>query len=492
MTDAEKLATVKVTLGELLTMLNAADPPPPPPPPPPSTGTQDHLPFDAIAPEVMAAKKRVVIAHWHYFQTEMNSDNGVWAPQDARPPGDYWNKFYLSTNGDGSSSSGPYLRDRPLHRAPRPGTIDVWRIEDNKEEIRKAQAMSIDAFQFNIQSTALGPTSDVMRMLEAAKQLNTGFKVMASFDCDILKAATPEHVAAVISQIRTHPNILRRDGKLVLGCFRIESWPVDKIKQMLALIGEPVFYVPHFLDWSFYPAYKDVIQGVAVWRGNNYNEYPAIGALAKQVKADGKAWAAPIWAQDVRHHVQGGRRFWESRGSYLWRTSWQQAIDLGADFAFITTWNDYAEGHHVQPSLNIQYLWADLCSYYAAWFKTGEAPKIVRDVLYYVHRIERTDAPTQGSPRMTNQCQPDYNDIELLGFLTAPGTLQINGVPLNVPEGIQSYRVPFAVGKSAFKLIRDGKEVISFASNFTTRATSPFQDLLYRGGSNTRPSVLVP
>jgi hypothetical protein len=60
---------------------------------------------------------------------------------------------------------------------------------------------------------------------------------------------------------------------------------------------------------------------------------------------------------------------------------------------------------------------------------------------------------------------------------------------MTAPAGITSLRMPLAPGRPAFALRRDGRDVISFESAFDIRTKAPFQDLLYRGGSSTRPPV---
>ena len=55
------------------------------------------------------------------------------------------------------------------------------------------------------------------------------------------------------------------------------------------------------------------------------------------------------------------------------------AIDGGADWVQLITWNDYGEHTEIAPSTGTQHAFYDLTAYYTAWFKTGAAPRIVRD-----------------------------------------------------------------------------------------------------------------
>jgi hypothetical protein len=138
----------------------------------------------------------------------------------------------------------------------------------------------------------------------------------------------------------------------------------------------------------------------------------------------------------------------------------------------IVTWNDFGESTNVEP-VTSQYgdrgtgLY-DLTGYYATWFQTGSQPTITRDVLYYFYRKEPTTAaaPAQSQPMTMPFPQTPQNQIELLAFLTAPGTLSItiNGQTTTqaAPAGVTSFKVPTAPGIPQFALTRNDVPVIQF------------------------------
>lgn len=135
-------------------------------------------------------------------------------------------------------------------------------------------------------------------------------------------------------------------------------------------------------------------------------------------------------------------------------------------------------------------------AYYIAWFKTGQAPPIQRDVLYYFHRIQ----PAAG--RGLGTAQPGLftlkwgrlvlDEIELLAFLTRPGQIEIelagNTRSLDAPAGITSLTMPLHPGRPTFRLIRDGRNEIACESAFAIVDEAPYQNLLYHGGSSSRPA----
>ena len=85
----------------------------------------------------------------------------------------------------------------------------------------------------------------------------------------------------------------------------------------------------------------------------------------------------------------------ESGGFQTQALTWQTAINNNAQWAIILTWNDHYEGHALRPNATAQYSFYDLTAYYISWFKTGVQPTIVRDVLYYSHRMHLSESRSE-------------------------------------------------------------------------------------------------
>ena len=200
----------------------------------------------------------------------------------------------------------------------------------------------------------------------------------------------------------------------------------------------------------------------------------------------------PVGAQDFRAK---SCIFWEAANTLSYRSYWQAAIKGNADWVQVITWNDYSEATEISPSSGTQYSLYDLTAYYITWFKTGKKPEITRDVLYYSHRIHSVHA----KPDLTKQKkmfkpitkEPLRDDIELLCFLKAPGTVTISignkKYTKEFKSGVNEFRVPLQDGIPEFTLRRDGKQIINFKSKFPINSKNiVYQDLLYRGGSSSR------
>jgi hypothetical protein len=260
--------------------------------------------------------------------------------------------------------------------------------------------------------------------------------------------------------------------------------------------GNDIAFLPLFQGWErFAKDFAPISFGFSDWGARS----PKVQAAGHKAPAHAhqhvSVWMAPVASQDMRPRAQ---IYFEAGNSETLRVMWENAILGGADWVQLITWNDYSEHTEVSPSTGTQYAFYDLSAYYITWFKTGEPPKIVRDVLYYFHRTQPTDA----RPDITKQVKrfslaggsdPPRNEIELLAFLSMPGTLEIElrgkVNRIEAHAGMTSFRIPLDNGRPIFRLLRDGRTVKSVQSAFEISDQVVYQDLLYRGGSSSRPPL---
>ena len=123
---------------------------------------------------------------------------------------------------------------------------------------------------------------------------------------------------------------------------------------------------------------------------------------------------------------------------------------------------------------------------------------ITKDVLYWFHRRMSSSAahPKQADAfNVVAGTPPEERNIECLAFLTAPGTLVINGQAQAVPAGINSMKAPMTPGFPQFKLQRNGSDVFEFKSpiqiygpaGIPAGVTQGTLDMTYWGGSYSAP-----
>lgn len=453
------------------------------------------LPFDLLPPSILASSPRKVFAHWHYFPVSLDNKD---------PALDYYTTHYLRPEGERGSflASGGYIRERPLPRAPIADSN--WQKIDMAGEVRRAAAIGIDGFIVNLMGVAPpnGSWQKFLTMLDAVEESGLRFKLIPSLDVAMFATTTADQVYEALQGIARRPGLFRMpDGRLVLSSFKAEAWPTASWQQLFARLqaaGTRVAFVPTLLAWNPTP-FASFSHGLGVWGPRTVSGAAWLTGMATDVRRLRRLWMAPVAPQDFRPH-RGGV-YWEAQNSQLFRDMWQQAIRTRAEWVQIITWNDYAEGTEVAPSTGIQHAFYDLAAYYIAWHKTGRAPRIVRDVLYYFHRVMPTtaqpDPAKQPRPFALQGSDPARNEIELLALLKAPGVLEIEIGGLRhrktvASAGLVSFRVPLQAGTPWFRLYRLNRVAAEVQSAFPIRAEATYQDLLYRAGSSSRPVVDMP
>jgi hypothetical protein len=448
-------------------------------------------PFDRPPLAALRASPRKVLAHWHRFPLSFDNlpaDADTYAREMLRPEGEQGRH----------AAGGGMMRERPLPRPPL--ASGDWRLQDMATEVKRAAAIGLDGFMFNILSPPPSPLWDnLLHLLKAARLVDPGFRIALMIDAAANDADGMQQIAAAIAKIAADPALFRSgDGRLVLSAFSAERQPAAWWAALLAGLrqnGAGPFFVPVLQGWRRYAAeFAAISDGLSDWGVRTAPGAASLQDAATLAHAMGRIWMAPVAPQMFRPK---NLFYAEAGNSASFSAQWQAAIDGGADWVHLITWNDYGEGTEIAPSTGIQYAFYDLAAFYISWFKTGQPPAITRDVLYYLHRLHRSDAMfdpnRQPRPFERRQDGDVRDEIELLAFLTAPGELEIEVAGDRwrqpVAAGITSLRAPLRPGRPRFSLYRGGQEVIRLHSAFTVRERTGFQDFLYRAGSSSRPAV---
>ena len=447
-------------------------------------------PFDQPSVSSLHNAPKKVFAHY-MTQFPISIDNND-------PASDYYKNGYLNPNGEGGIHLlyGGYLRNRPIPRAPRTGAD--WMEQDMEEEVRRASAIGIDGFAVDLLAYSGYHYDRVIMLLEAAHRVDPEFSILLMPDMTAAFKNEPEKLKTVIQTLSAYPAAYRlSDNRLVVSPFLAENQTATwwgTWKDTMHLRGVEVALLPVFQGWqNFATAFAPISYGMSDWGWRSPGKQASWLGVPAQAKAYGPIWMMPVAPQDMRPREQ---RYFEAANSEEFRVMWKNAIDGGADWVQLITWNDYAEHTVVAPSTGTQYAFYDLAAYYVTWFKTGAAPAITRDVLYYFYRQHATTAPNQQSKPFVpdvNGSDAPLDEIELLAFLQQAGTLEIEigGVKTqqNAAAGMNSFRIPLVTGKPVFRLKRNDDVVINLPGAFEIKSPVEYQNLLYCGGSNSRAPV---
>lgn len=431
----------------------------------------------------------------HYFCTfPLSIDNKPAAS-------DYYNLQFLTTTGENGKhvAYGGYLRQRPLPVPPAAAGVD-FKSANMQLEVQMAIARGITGFCFDVLTLADGLTGRLPAMLTAAAAVDGRFKIMPMLDMSSLGSAiTATQAASVIGLAATSAATLRHaDGRLIFAAYNAQLQTLAWWQTMIALLNIQnisVAFIPILPSSGQTPGpLAPASYGVGGWGTNTPG--PSAALTAAPAHGVGVIYMLPVGPQQCRPKAS---IFWEASNSVSFRNAWTAAIATGADLIQCVTWSDFSESSQVCPytdaTLNpsIGTGFYDLTAYYATWFATGIQPPITQDVLYWFHRRMTASAahPNQvnGMTPVLAGGPPEEDNIEVVAFLTAPGTVLINATPFACAAGITSVKVPLAAGIPRFTLQRNGSNVFSAAGPLQIYGPaglpSGLLDMTYWNGSIT-------
>ncbi|MCE9672124.1 glycoside hydrolase family 71 protein [Myxococcus stipitatus] len=451
-------------------------------------------PLDLPALGTLRAAPRKVFAHY-FSPYPLSLDN-------RDPSVDYYARNYLVPTGENSKFAycGGFIKQRPLPQAPRASGVD-YELKNFEQEVRRAAALGLDGFTYDILNHTGTHWNRLLKLLQAASNADSGFRVVLMPDMSSTYTGTDADALTAfvgsIGSVASHPAVYHLDdGRLLLAPYmadnRTPQWWASVLQALQARgISAALWpvYVKPWLAQTQTLAAQVPLYGTSTWGNRTLSGAAAQRTHPATAHGLGLQWMAPVALQDSRPK---DLVYTEPNNSQTLRAMWDAAIQGGADWVQLITWNDYSEATEFSPSSGTQWAAFDLTAYYTAWFKLGAQPTITRDALYYFHRRHSTSA----APDLTQQRAPytvvngaaPANEIELLAFLTAPGTLEIEVAGTvqrkDVAAGIQSFRVPLQQGTPTFRLVRGGATVAAVTSAFPINDTITYQDMLYRAGGS--------
>jgi hypothetical protein len=458
------------------------------------------LAFTMPDPAALFASPKKIFAHY-FSPFPLQVDN--------KPPSqDYYNHNYLNPNGESGkwAAKGGFLRQRPL--PPEAAAGANFQLLNMEQEVRMAIARGITGFTYDAMGVkeATNADSHLHLLLTAAQAVDSRFKILVMPDISALKSDA-DAVTQIIAAVASSPAAYRlNDGRLVVTAFAAGANPPEWWASIFARLksqGINISFVPTFLGWSGQAkAFAPISDGFGDWG-------TATAGVSARMKGDpatahetyGKLFMMPVDPQQFR--PKDGI-FVEAGNSDTFRSAWMSAIDGGTDWVQIVTWSDFSESSEIEPYTDASLRrdigtgFYDLNAYYAAWFLTGKQPSITHDVLYYFYRSEPTDAasPSQSAFKRVGTA-PAKDDIELLAFLTAPGTISISiggqNFTQNAPAGVTSFKVPLQPGTPEFSVSRDGSTVFSFRAPLQIFGQgglpSGLFDMTYWSGSGSKDGI---
>jgi glucan endo-1,3-alpha-glucosidase len=376
-------------------------------------------------------------------------------------------------------------------------TLDAYRTE-----IRKAKAMGIDGFAYNVTPGLTNWTHTYkarIDMLYQAASEEGDFYLFPSVDmcCSNDRA----WIDTVMLYRYSDPVRLRVDGHPV-G----QSWtgqdaapsgtggdPVTGWKRVLdayAARGKPIYFIPYFAPSEGFTqqAVDDVYasftyasglynfaafaEGDDQLAGARHNTYYDLAADARG--RDAMVGVAPVFNRHSGTEQFGNRIIGDFEGFHTWLEEWKRIVREQPRFVEIVTWNDYLEGTYIggpyparlpQNSVGNDLdhaAYRKLAKYFIAWYKTGTQPRITNDTIAIAHRLHSKNAVAPEDP-LPKQRGWENVDDRLYGAVILDKPAQIHLVSgntsrtLDVAAGVHEVSMPFTEGTQQIVLLRNGK-----------------------------------
>jgi hypothetical protein len=384
-------------------------------------------------------------------------------------------------------------------------------------DIRSAKELGIDGFALNAFS---GPQakSFLSGFIRAAEEIGAeDFKFFLSADMSL--GFTSQDIVDTLKAFGDDPHYLKIDGKPLLSTFWGEQlgdqWWQDNVLRPLRESGISVMFVPAFSlgnpnvdppndrNWKMLIQHYTSIDGLfnfgipksPPFRLNDEN----IGhhwwslldgqeSLARSLSQAGKLYIASYtptyWA--VCHPA---RQYTETQGGRGMENVWSSIIDKQHPrMVEIVTWNDYSESTFVQPTRipltktagipSLPHLgYYELLKYYVSWYKSKIKPTIIKDGLFFFHRIhpnnsvasDKTSGCSLGATPANQKWGNVQDRIYVTTALTASAELvvktgaSVHRLPLSA--GLHTVDVPFEAGRPTYELWRAGDKILSLTGD---------------------------
>ena len=371
------------------------------------------------------------------------------------------------------------------------------------EEIALARGAGLDGFVLNVGAWTRYPSypADTARFFAAARPTASQFKLF--FSLDPSGGLTPAEGADIVAAYGSDPAYFRVNGTPVVSTFASsDRWNRD-LRARLGKRGIDILLVPHMVSTRVEgesgghetpgpdlvsrfltddPELAGYFWFGAAAPGRKLGEVSRAAALA--ARRLGKIYIAPITPYYLGHNTNN--RVFDNAGFAGSDSQWMAAIEGGATWTEIVTWNDWEERSYVRPigtgaQVNTGQ-WGprdphdgffDASRYFIDWFKSGRKPTIRSTRAFVAFRPDPVSRCTGGQD--AEPCPAGWQTLSdtlyVLVEAAAATLVTLNAGnqtrSVTVPAGRTSLSMPMAPGEvsitlSSRGLTRDWRAPIRF------------------------------
>jgi len=268
--------------------------------------------------------------------------------------------------------------------------VTLYNSRDRETVVRhiaQAQEAGLDAFVvawYGPQVEGNQTETNLALMLEVAD--GTDFRVSVEFGPDSPFIHSQQDVVDALRHVLQvhagHPSFLRVEGRPVIFFWRLDNIPLDPGQTPLGAWQAVRDQVDpdHESIWiaeGVEAAYQQVFDGhhlySIAWAEDVHATLNDWGYRIRRYNAQNgtdKLWVATV--MPGYNDLKTGRAnafVREREDGQFYRDMWQAAMDSGADWVVITSWNEWVEGSQIEPGVSYGNLYLDLTRELAARFR---------------------------------------------------------------------------------------------------------------------------
>lgn len=222
-----------------------------------------------------------------------------------------------------------------------------------RQQVAEAQGAGIDAFEVDWYgpNDPDGIDKNLQTLLAVAH--GTGFQVTAYVDLNLI--ATESDLVNDLTYLQRYyadPAWFHFHGKPFVAFYHTEKFAVATWQRIFAQVDptHQVTWLGEGIDFSYLAAFDGLHPFSIAWSPDPAAQLATFAAKAR--RSPGKLWMATVMpGYDDTRLGRGAAGFAVDRRAGAYYTSvWQGAIATQPDLIQITSWNEWFEGHQIEPS----------------------------------------------------------------------------------------------------------------------------------------------
>lgn len=221
-----------------------------------------------------------------------------------------------------------------------------------ERHVSQAKSVGIDGFELNWWGPNNPTDSNLQTLLEVANA--HGFKATADFDLNSPFAQNAGDVTNFLNYLKRHfehPAWFRYNGKPVVVFFGIRKYDLDTWKAIRDRVdpNREAIWIGEGDIFTYLQVFDGIHPYSIAWSSDPSRQ---LASYASRTRAyQGKIWMATVMPGYDDTKLDGPNRFAvdPQNGAYYTKL-WQGAIATNPEIISISSWNEWMEGHYIEPS----------------------------------------------------------------------------------------------------------------------------------------------